>query len=226
MPALSLSTARKRLAASLAVNIAIVVMELVGLVHSFRGYGLSLLQFYTEDSNLLTLIACALLAVYTARYLRDGRALPRWVVVLKYTAVSCLAVTFVVVLTILAPTAGEGGFAKMFLHGSMIYQHLLCPIAALTSFIFLETDPPLTRKDIRFALIPTLLYAAVTISLNILKIMEGPYPFLHVYKQPVYMSVLWTLLILGGAYLLAWLVRRANAACSKRYHRKAANTVS
>jgi len=43
--------------------------------------------------------------------------------------------------------------------------------------------------------------------------MNGPYPFLRVNEQPVYMSVLWVAVIMGGAYLLAWLILLA----SRRY---------
>jgi len=198
-------------------------MEIAGLILSIRNHGIALFQFYTEDSNLLAMAACALCAGYTVRNLRHGAAaLPRWVKILKFMAVCCLAVTFVVVLVILAPTAGRGGFRMMFLYSSMLYHHLLCPVLALVSFILWETDPPLTRRHIRYALIPTLLYAAAALTLNILRLMDGPYPFLHVYEQPVYMSVVWCLLILGGAYLLAWLIQLANTACFNRLQRKAA----
>ena len=46
----------------------------------------------------------------------------------------------------------------------------------------------------------TIAYAIVFITLNILKVYEGPYPFLMVYKQPVYMSIVWFILIVGGAF--------------------------
>jgi len=52
-------------------------------------------------------------------------------------------------------------------------------------------------------LIPTIIYAIISIILNILKVMDGPYLFLHVYNQPIYASVLWIIGILGGAYLIA-----------------------
>ena len=43
--------------------------------------------------------------------------------------------------------------------------------------------------------------------LNIAKLYVGPYPFLHVYEQPVYMSVFWILAIIGGNVLIARLVQ-------------------
>ncbi len=79
---------------------------------------------------------------------------------------------------------------------------------------FFGGGPPSERKYRLFALTPTILYAAVAVTLNIAKVMDGPYPFLHVYEQPVYMSIIWFAAILGGAYFMAWLLLKANKKCS------------
>ncbi|HPF53799.1 MAG TPA: hypothetical protein PLM48_04040 [Clostridia bacterium] len=63
---------------------------------------------------------------------------------------------------------------------------------------------------------PTLLYAIVIIILNIAKLLVGPYPFLHIYEQPWYMSIVWIAVILGMATLLAWLLWLLNRAVGKR----------
>ena len=220
------SVNQKRQIAALTANLAIIILEILGFRISIQRSGISLFQYYTQDSNILALIASIFCAGYSIRSLRHGGVLPLWVKVLKYMAVSCLMVTLVVVLTILAPTTGENGFKVMFFHHSMLYHHLLCPVLALLSFIFLDTDPPLTRKHIRYALLPTLLYAVVVIILNVLKVLDGPYPFLRIYGQPAYMSALWCLLILGGAYLLAWLIQLANTAYANHLRGKTAEPVS
>ena len=46
--------------------------------------------------------------------------------------------------------------------------------------------------------------------------MVGPYPFLHVYEQPVWASVLWFIAIPGGAYLIALLLRFGRRRCAKK----------
>ena len=67
-------------------------------------------------------------------------------------------------------------------------------------------------KDNFRAVYFTIAYAIVFITLNILKVYEGPYPFLMVYKQPVYMSIIWFILIVGGAFgigkLIMWIKNR------------------
>lgn len=48
------------------------------------------------------------------------------------------------------------------------------------------------------------------IVLNVLKIVEGPYPFLLVYKQPVVHSILWTVVILAITYAIALILKKVN----------------
>ena len=86
----------------------------------------------------------------------------------------------------------------------MLYHHLLCPLAAFFGFILFEKEPPLHRRDVLLPTVLTLIYAVVLIVLNIVRVVEGPYPFLRVYAQSVWVSILWALVILGGAGLLSY----------------------
>ena len=61
----------------------------------------------------------------------------------------------------------------------------------------------------------TIVYAIPVLILNIAKLYVGPYPFLHVYEQPVYMSVFWILAILGGNVVIARLVQMVYNRCIK-----------
>ena len=168
-----------------------------------RQLGVRTFRYYTQDSNLLALAACALLAAFQLRALRTGAAIPLWAQRLKYAAVCCLSVTFLVVVLVLAPMSG-GAYSLMLLEGTMLYHHLLCPLAAFFGFMLFEKQPALRRID---ALLPaglTFLYAAVLTVLNIARVVDGPYPFLRVYAQSVPVSVLWALVMLGGAETLSW----------------------
>ena len=64
------------------------------------------------------------------------------------------------------------------------------------------------KKRLAFA------YAVILMMLNILWIADGPYPYLRVYEQPVWASVLWGLAILGSTYGIArtllWMNHRLN----------------
>lgn len=197
---------RGRLVGALTLNCAIVLAECVGISLSFMNHGWSSFEFYTEDSNYLAFLSCILMAYFLARNLRRGIPIPRWAHVLRFVATSCLAVTFVVVVLVLAPwmtLQGEPGYQMMLLQGSMLFMHLVCPVLSLVSFALFESDEALTKHDVPYALVPTAIYACVSIVLNVTRTIEGPYPFLRVYQQPIWASVLWVAIIGCGAFGLA-----------------------
>ena len=191
------------LRAALMLNLAVVVMEIVSAAMSWRQLSLGMFIFYTQDSNILACAACALLAAFQIRALRTGAEIPVWAQRLKYAAVCCLSVTFLVVVLVLAPMSG-GAYGVMLLSGTMLYHHLLCPLAAFLGFMLFEKRPALRRIDALLPTLLTLVYAVVLTALNIARVLDGPYPFLRVYAQSVHASILWALAILGGAEMLAW----------------------
>lgn len=194
---------RRRIWAAFFCNAAIVVMEIVSAFPSTRTHGFKQFQYYTQDSNYLAMICSAVYAVFLLRSLLRGKAVPRWAETLHYLSVCCLCVTFLVVLFVLAPIP-EVGF-RIFIVEAMLYQHLLCPVVATLSFLLFER-PFLSRYAPFAAWIPTILYAIVSTTMNVARLWYGPYPFLLVYEQPIYMSVLWAILIPFGALTVAWLL--------------------
>ncbi|MBQ1772470.1 MAG: hypothetical protein II000_11080 [Clostridia bacterium] len=194
---------RAKLKAALAVNLLIVILEILAFSRSLPVYGMRIFVYYTEDSNLLSLIASIVFAASAGLALRNGKdSVPVSVRTLRYVATCCLTVTFLTVTFVFAPMIGKGGIRKMLLSGAMLFTHLLCPVAAVLSFLLLEHRPVLMKKTVWIALIPTVLYAAVAVLLNILRVWKGPYMFLLVYEQPVWASVLWGIMILSGAYFV------------------------
>ena len=183
-------------------NFLIVILELIAFVLSCMEHGVENFCFYTQDSNYLAMAASLLYCVCTVREARTGEKAPKWLHSFRYIAVCCLMVTFFVVLIVLMPMAGENALFMLY-GGSMLYQHTLCPILAVVSFFVFERKAPLPRTAALKAMVPTLVYALITITLNIFRVMEGPYLFLMVYRQPWYISVIWCFFILGIAGVLA-----------------------
>lgn len=183
-------------------NLLIVILELVAFVLSCMEHGVENFCFYTQDSNYLAMMVSLFYCVYTVREVRTGERPPKWLHSFRYIAVSCLMVTFFVVLIVLMPMAGENALFMLY-GGSMLYQHTLCPILAAVSFFAFERKALLPKTEVLKAMVPTLIYALITITLNIFRVLEGPYLFLMVYRQPWYMSVIWCFVILGIAGVLA-----------------------
>ena len=204
----------KRIIISLLLSAAIVIMEIIGLVISIRMHGIKLFQYYTQDSNLFAMISFAIGFYFSLRNLLVKKSEPRWSVFLRYISANCLALTFLVVIFVLAPTMG--GYRALLTKDSMLYHHLLCPVAVFVHFVFFDHIEIADKKTVLFAQIPTFVYAVIILSMNIMRLIRGPYPFLYVYEQPVYISVIWSIVILGGAYVISVLILKANNLVFKR----------
>ncbi len=203
-----MKSGKKRLAIACTVNLIIVLMEIVSAIMGFalrwNEYRLKAFLFYTQDSNLFALFACGAMAYAQLQCLQGKKNAPSKAIQrMKYMAACALSLTFLVVLFVLIPLAGWQSITDKLFADTKLYHHFLCPLLAAGSFIFLEDDPALTKQEAGFAVIPTACYAAVLTILNILRIADGPYPYLRVYEQPVWASALWSVVILGSAYGIA-----------------------
>lgn len=170
--------------------------EIFTVFHYIRANGIGVLMYYTELSNLLSGFA----SLYMVIRILQTKTVPLSAKVFRYISMCLTTVTFVVVLTVLGPTFG---YAYMLFYGQMLITHTLCPIASILIFLFLEDSPALLRKHVDWAILPTVLYGIVTVFMNYIRYMTGPYPFLMVHDQPWYATVLWFVGILAGAYLIA-----------------------
>lgn len=216
----------KSLKTAIFLNFLIAVMALIGTIfgsldETLGGFGI--FRFYTTDSNLLGMLICTVLAVCYIKQLRHGTEVPKWVIIVKYCAVCCLSITFLVTVFILTPFfvidpsvyGMDRSFTVLEAIGAMlfspctVFHHLLCPILSFVTLMKFERLPFTPKKCLLFALIPTALYAAISITMNILKVWHGPYPFLLVYEQPVWMSFVWFIIVFGGSALISYLIAKA-----------------
>lgn len=182
---------------ALVLNILLIVLFSLGLFRTLLDMHYLAYEYYTQLSNYFGFIATI---IYTCFFI-NKKKIPKWVSILKYSATLSMTVTFLVVAFILTPMLGfKDIFVWIFFTGSNLFYHTLCPIIMFISFVFYEKHDIKGFRDTFRAMYFTMIYAVIFIALNILKIYEGPYPFLKVYDQPVYMSIIWFILIVGGAF--------------------------
>ena len=197
--------------ASAAMNFLIVYFETIAVPMSWAMGGTIMFTMYTELSNIFNGAVCLLVGLWQLGCIFTGRELPLWLKRLKFISTSCLAMTFLTVVIILAPMYEDGnGWDIMLCTSSMLYHHLLNPLAAIFSFVLLERTPRLPRSTVKWALLPTVLYGGIILWLNIQRVVDGPYPFMKVYDQSVQASVLWCIAILLMNYFYAWLLWKLN----------------
>ena len=182
---------------SLLLNILIVILEIIGLIINYKTMNRISIEYYTIDSNILALCSSLILIIY----LLTNKKIPRWLSLFKYISVIGLSVTLLVVLFILIPM-GNFDYYTYLISNSMLYQHTLCPIIGIVTFLFFDNLGKYYKKDILIGLIFTIIYSIVLIILNVLNIVNGPYPFLMVRTQSILSSIIWFVVI----YLLAFII--------------------
>ena len=193
----------ERYTIGLILNVILIILEIIGLIFCIDAFGGINLTYYTIDSNIFLLISSIL-------YLISRKNPSRIVQFARYSATLSVLITFLVVIFILYPMHNFD-FQFLFLDGPNPYMHVLCPIIAVISFIFFEKNE--IQNDLKNNLRSmyfTFIYAIILLSLNILKVVNGPYPFLRVYEQSILMSVIWLVVILGFAFILSRLLLMAN----------------
>ena len=180
---------------SIALSIIIIILEIIALIVCYNSFGINL-AYYTIDSDIFLLIS-------TILYLITINNVPKIVQLLKYSSTLSVFITFLVVVFVLYPMY-DFNFQFMFLDGPNLYMHVLCPVLAIISFIFFDSNEiENSLKNNLRSLYFTIIYAIILISLNILNVVSGPYPFLKVNQQSPLMSLFWIVLILGGALILS-----------------------
>ncbi len=187
---------------AISFNILIVIMEIIAFIITYKQIHTVAIQYYTEDSNLLALISSLIFLIY----LLFNKKIPRWLEIFKYVSTTCLMLTFLVVIFILSPMHNFN-YDYMLFTGPLLYHHLLCPTFSFITLIFFD-NINVYKKDYLYSVLATSVYAVVLIILNIFKVLEGPYPFLYVYKQPIYISILWFIIIFSITYVINYILMK------------------
>ena len=179
---------KKKLA--LIINIAILILELFAFGRSIFTEHAIAVEYYTNDSNIFALISSLLFIVFYNKereFVKD----------IRFIATSCLTLTFLVVIFILCPMYDFNYKLLMFTDNFLIL-HTIVPILCIFSYIALEDR---SNKNY-LCLVFTIIYSIILVSLNILNIVEGPYPFLMIHNQNIFITLLWGTIIIGGSYAI------------------------
>lgn len=185
----------------LALDILLILMEVYALAVSWMESGARLFRYYTQDSNILALLVCILCLVKNLSCMKRGRSMPGWTRHLRYLAASCLMATLLISAFLLTPVEGSG-FAAFMLQGKYLFLHTLCPLLMLVQLL-LHAGPGLGERHALAALIPTIIYGAISLMMNAAQVYSGPYPFLRIREQEGYVTAVGCIAVLGVNYLAA-----------------------
>ncbi len=182
------------------LNALLFITEIVGFVYSFIDVGWLVFTYYTELSNMLLLFSAGAVLLSAYFNLRKGCGTNFFTHLTRFIATSSGTLTFLVVIFILIPMYPNP--LTLLYERSMLFHHTICPILSIVSFLFFEKEESrnLTYRHIPYGIALTAVYGAIFITLNAVKAFYGPYPFLYVYEQPVWMSIVWFILVFGLSY--------------------------
>ena len=167
---------------SFAINIAVIILEIIGLRISISERKWKIFAYYTQISNIITLVSSVFFVVSQSSVVT---------ITLRYLSSCMLTMTFLITLFVLVPMGG--GFRKLMLSGNGLYHHTLCPMLSVTSYIIWEQPSSLW-------ILPTVLtfiYGIVMLIMNGKGLFDGPYPFFRVRNQSKLATVIWILVLIG-----------------------------
>ncbi len=171
-------------------NSLICILEVYALMKYVKVNHTLSLEYYTMDSNLLSLMSSFLFIIFykkTKERIKDFR----------FISTCCLTVTFLVVLFILVPMMNFN-YKALLLDNELLFLHTICPIISIISYVFFEERS--NKKNL--GIIFTIMYSLILIPLNIIGVVDGPYPFLRIKEQSIWMTIIWGVIIIGGSYII------------------------
>ncbi len=180
------------------IALLIIIFELIAIGGSLKKRGIKIFTYYTQLSNIVTLISSLLLLIF-------GQKFP--VTVIRYLSVSMLVMTFFVTTCILIPMGKSA--KEMLFTGRSFILHLLCPILSTASYIFAENHVRMI-----WILLPvcvTLIYGLLMVYLNHLRKVDGPYPFFRIQYIGGKMTTLWMIGLLTLSAIISLAIPHRSA---------------
>ena len=168
---------------ALGSNILLIVLAGLGLFFSIVDKNAFL--YYSDNAGMFVL-SSSIIYVIVVLTKKEPNFLS---LALRYVSTTCLVLTLVGTFYV-ATTTGEN-YLDSFIKGSHLFNNLLCPIVSFVSFTMFEGDRRLNKKKtIWYALIPTVIYGIIMLVCNVSNTFTGPYSFMMINDNPVYVTVI------------------------------------
>lgn len=170
---------------------------------------IAMLKYFTTDSNILVGIASLLLLINEKKVLKDKRkTIKPSLLIFKYISTISVMVTFLTVFIYLGP-GSSGGIVSM-LTNSNLFFHCIIPLLAFISFVFLERSNSISKKYIKYGVIPVIIYAfyymfGVLTHLNNGSVSIKYDWYWFVQRGIEYIFIVFPVMILG-TYLLSYII--------------------
>ena len=188
---------------ALGSNILLIVLASLGLYFSIVDKNAFL--YYSDNAGMFVL-SSSIIYVIVILTKKEPNFLS---LALRYVSTTCLVLTLVGTFYV-ATTTGEN-YLDSFIKGSHLFNNLLCPIVSFVSFTMFEGDRRLNKKKtIWYALIPTVIYGIIMLVCNVTNTFTGPYSFMMINDNPVYVTVIVFVVTLVLNYIIGRFLLMSN----------------
>lgn len=206
---------KKKLIISIIIKLIAILSSLYGIMKTCSSF--MAFTYFTTLSNIFITAVLLIFLIKDIRCLKKHKniVLNKNLYIIKFMATISITLTFLVFLTILAPTM-EGGIIYaylMFDYGSLCV-HLITPILAIIDFLFFDKDYKSKNSHIIYAIVPPLVYVLFVVIASQLRLrwgnMYAPYNFLN-YNAPTgwfgfdLSLISWETLGIGVFYMIVFL---------------------
>ena len=165
---------KRRLLAGIYIQLIFILFTVWSVTDMFFSVGSGNMQvsrsvifrYFTVDSNILCAISCGFSVWFMIQALRREKGgIPKAVMLFRFAGTSAVTVTMMTVLLFLGILYG---YPAMFA-GWNLWLHLLGPLLAILSFVWLERDGSAPEKrDLFLAALPVIVYGGVYLAMVIL----------------------------------------------------------
>ena len=165
---------KRRLLAGICIQLIFIFFTIWSVTDMFFSVGSGNMQvsrsvifrYFTVDSNILCAISCGFSVWFMIQALRREKGgIPKAVMLFRFAGTSAVTVTMMTVLLFLGILYG---YPAMFA-GWNLWLHLLGPLLAILSFVWLERDSSVPEKrDLFLAALPVIVYGGVYLAMVIL----------------------------------------------------------
>ena len=169
---------------SLIIKLIAIIASIYGIVRTYFGW--MSFTYFTVLSNIFITIMLAIFVVEDIISIKNNKkySFPNILYLVKFLATISITLTFVVFLTLLAPTNPGGFIASYISNGAgSLCVHFITPVLAIIDFIINDIDYNSKNIHSIYAIIPPLFYTVFVVIASSLGLrwgnMYAPYNFLN-----------------------------------------------
>lgn len=175
---------RKNKVIGLVIKLIAIISSIYGIIKTYLGW--MSFTYFTVLSNIFMLIMLAVFFIRDIIVIIKNKNIiyNNLLYITKFLATISITLTFLVFLTLLAPTI-PGGIIYAYLNNGAgsLCVHFITPILAIIDFLLFDKEYKSNKKHTIYAIIPPLIYVLYVIILGMLGVRWGnmlaPYNFLN-----------------------------------------------